>query len=473
MTFNPIISLFADNGDTVNAQKVTLKMTRMGIEADVHTYNLLLKAYARAGDIEGAEKIFETLARRWRPSTYTYNSMLYVYAKCHEVNKMLDTYRQAMKSFVTINEHSYSILMQLYSQRREWKTVESIFEMMHTNQVKPNVACWTILMQTYFYCHQPVEARKVLERMAQEMEPSPVTLSVLVNGCLQTEGIENAEVALNSALDRLRQREEEYEGDIGKMLADHNALADIAATSTHAYTDRLPVTIEDVLNMKRERRPTSLIPSSHMFTSLITAYSERGDFQKARETYRKLRQYRSPVTHAVYASLMTLYRYEQRFSAIETMWNALYESNSTILEDLDADLGPIPLPGPDLSDDSVLTIRGGLYYPELDIIMPADNSAFALSIYLDSLVKTHRYEDVEDLWRELHQKDHPFDIHNWNRYVVALVRSGDLVKACRVLQDQLIDANRESSIPQRRARDDPILNHNPSMLEPAERSLKR
>lgn len=432
-TFTPLLTYYAKRGDPEGAHKVASMMTQAKVKPVSHTYVSLLNAYAKAGDIVGAENIFNILKQKYRPDAYAYNALLYVYTKNNEMDKLLDTYKRMSKASVPANEYTYGILMYFYSRRKEVQSVEALFETMQSNTTTSNTICWTILLQTYFECDKPDEGRKTMERMIQAgLQPSNVTWGIMINGFLRANQLEIAESVLQNCIeDSIRSQDSNQ----------HRLLQD---TDIHANYDRtLPKTIEDVLEKASQRDyylKNDLSP--YLFTPIVEAYKKAGNFDQAKQILNNMFKLSVPITLPVYVSLMTIFLNESNHNAVESMWQGLYQRNSSpsILEHLDPIFEePIPVPNVEYNYTNLLTLDE---QDQVDTnklnksITSKQVSPFALSVYMDSLMSQSRYDDVETLWNELSQTDYQFDEHNWNRYICSLVEEGKLNEACQVIYKQ-------------------------------------
>lgn len=437
-TFGPLLSYYAKRGDPKGAHKVASMMTQAKVKPTSHTYAILLNSFARAGDMEGAENIFNILKQKYRPDSYAYNSMLYVYTKNNEMDKVLDTYKRMSKAYVPANEYTYGILMYFYSRRKEVRSVESLIKTMQANHLKPGAVCWTILMQTYFECKQFDEGRKVMEQMIDVgLEPSSESWSILINGCIQGGSLDYAESVLQQNIDRSL-----------KSLADihkQDLLKDAVGQPENTYEKSIPETIEDVLAKETADgnlyRPSSKL-SPYLFTPIIDAYGKAGEYDKAKLLFRKMCALSVPVTIPAYVTLMTIFQNDAKYDAVETMWQALYKpaNNTRKLENLDP-LFDKPIPVPDIEYDytNLLTLDGK-EDTKTRPITAKQVSPFALSVYMHSLMSQQRHDDIEALWKELLQEGYEFDEHNWNKYIVSLVEAGQYDEACQVVSQQFLSS---------------------------------
>ncbi|KAI8881560.1 TPR-like protein [Backusella circina FSU 941] len=438
--FAPLLQYYAKRGDTEGTHKVASLMTEAHTIPDVITYSILLDSYAKAGDVEGAENIFEIFKKRWNPNLYTYNSMLFVYSKKNDMDRLLVTYKHMTASHVLANEITYGILMQFYSRRKDLRAVESLLETMQKNGVAPSLTCWTILMQTYFEQGRGQDAKKVLEHIIQTgLEPSQVTLSILINSCIKSNQLSMAESIMQETIERTK----EY-----TKLPQHTLLSD-SFIDEYAYEENIPETIEDILSRDHPQHPTkTLVP--HLFTPLLTAYVEKGDFDLARNLYTTMKELNIQTNPYVYVTLMKMFRVEGDYDAVNTMWEAIQRPQ---ISNQSVDVGGLHIPLPQSENDhkSILTLKS----TELMGNNRKDEKSlsFALSIQIGSLVDQGKIDEIIALWKRLENEQFVFDEANWNRYISSLLELNRPELACEEAKRAFF-SDVSISIPTKRLRDE-------------------
>lgn len=436
-TFAPLLSYYANQGDTEGAHKVASMMTQANVKPSLQTYSSLLKAYAKAGDIEGAENIFNIYKQKYRPNAYVYNALLYVYTKKNEMDKVLDTYKRMSAAYVPANVYTYGILMNFYSKRKELKAVEALMETMQSNNITPSVTCWTILMQAYFECEKPDKGRRLIEQMIQAgLEPSNVSWAILISGCTKSNELEFAESILEEITERSR-----------RSLAPPMLLSDTNRLSEGAYAKVIPETIEDVLNKSQSFMQSRSATPSHLFTPIIEAYSKRGDFDKAKSVFKNMCDLKATVTVETYTMIMNMLKRENKFDAVESLWNALYKPSNeqTHVDNIDPLLPQVPLPAKTYRYTNLLTLDED-DADELTKVETNQVTPFALSIYIDTLMAQERADDIHALWQQLTSEDYRFDEQNWNRYITSLVTSGKLDEACTLAYREFFDSKSKQDV---------------------------
>ncbi|KAI8987221.1 hypothetical protein BDB01DRAFT_741193 [Pilobolus umbonatus] len=430
-TFNPLLSYFASNGDSKATFDVATMMNNADVTLDRFAYAILLESYAKNGDMSGAEEIFEMYKHKGPPNIYMYSSLLYVYSRNNELDKVLETYKRMSKGFVKANQYTYGILMHFYSRRKEIAAVEAIMETIRVNNIDPGVTCWTILMQTYFEANRLEDAKNVMNQIIQAgLEPSDHTLGIFMKGCIENGNIELADSVLQETIKNSQET----------MVNDYELLSNLNFKSETAYSTSLPVTVEDLLEDKKNLSAKKQL-SPYLFGTMLDAYIQTSNFSKAKELYKQMQNLSIEMTLPIYTTLMVLCKGESRHDTVEAMWKALhaYNPEQSTKEIIDPELGTIPLPNPISVYDNLLILDDDDNANKPVVRIQSSN--FALSIYLDMLQDKNRFNDIQNVWDDLTKEGYKFDESNWNRYITALLIMGDTSKACLLVHDRLLTAN--------------------------------
>lgn len=65
-------------------------MLRVGFQPDVVTYNIIINAFCKLGNLDCAIRILEQMCKeRQKPSTRTFTTIIYGYAKCGDMKMAL------------------------------------------------------------------------------------------------------------------------------------------------------------------------------------------------------------------------------------------------------------------------------------------------------------------------------------------------------------------------------------------------
>ncbi|RUS29922.1 hypothetical protein BC938DRAFT_480067 [Jimgerdemannia flammicorona] len=465
VTFSTLIALHADLCDVSGARAVARRMISTRVRPNQYVYAALMDAYARAGDVIGAERIFEEMFKTgWKPNKVVYNTLLGTYVRAGDMSRVLLVYRRMEKDpTIGFNAYTFAHLIEGFTRRGAMRAAEELLSSMPGVGIRPNMQCFTALMQGYVWRGELEGAQDVVKRMIGEgIRPGFRTYAVLVDayaraGELDTAarlvervGIEAAEAARNAVVEE-EIAEVERERERRRMQArswtwmwGEEEVAEVKGEA--AKTTATAETIEEILTRTYLHSPRTSVPPPHVFQPLLEAYVRMGMGAEARELLAGMCGLGVRLSSQVFVTLMNLYRREGNVAAVEAIWEALSGPTSGIVDDpstttkatLETDTIPIP-------DDPVLeglvphpTILRPYYRP------PAPPPNFALSVLVDTLSVAGRMRALDRLWKRLETMGYQFDVHNWNRLAVAMVRGGHVIEACQIASEKLL---REPSVP--------------------------
>lgn len=392
VTFSHILSIYAKKGDVSGGQQLLNKMINMDIRPNRYTFNTLMNLYSQAGDIESVERTFRELSTRYPPDLVSYNTLLQAYIRQNDLEKVLETYRRLGEAYHKADVHTFGHLMTAFASRNNVRGVEGVFNNMKQQDVEPNTVCWTILIQAYCRSGDIENARKALQQMVENnVAPNHTTLSILVDGCMQCGEVDTAKMIVDKVTqEALRER--------NSMVSD--------AEHDHVlggYVRQVPMLLEDLLDQQMEQVDMKQVtPLPHVYMPLANGLIDRGETGEAKKVFKQGLQVGLKMNMIMYVTLMKLYRAEGNVDVVKTLWHHIGHAEPLAIADFD-------------------TIEG---------VSEKNNTQFALSVLIDTLVEANAFEEIKIAWSDLEASKYLFDAHNYNRYVCALIKMGQLSDAC-------------------------------------------
>ncbi|KAI7870537.1 hypothetical protein BDF14DRAFT_1484607 [Spinellus fusiger] len=447
-SYTPFMMYYANKGEVKDCLAVAEIINKRNLQPDPHTLTILLKAYAVAYDIEGTEEMYRQFKKRWRPNIYVFNTLMYAYVIKDDLDMVLNTYKSMLQTNVKMSIESFGLLMYSYSRRGEPEAMEALMNTMKFHDLQPSLVCWNLLLQAYFTNEEPEKAKEVMNRMAKEgISHNHAILGTFVNGLVKSDNFDTAKSVVDSAIERAQQ----------STPTSSTHLVDLTFMSDAAYTDSIPLTIEDMLSSTTPTHKNSLTP--HLFTPLISGYIAQKRIEEAKGVYRQMCSLGVLPSIKTYISVMRIYLEAEDHNRLEILWNALLsQSNSepalssqpTCELDLDPALGPVYIPT--LGNKRVLShsdeedaLHSLLVSDPSEILVDERQwvPRFALSIYMKSLLLQNRTQEIDTLWKEFDAKGYLFDVHNWNTYVISLIQSKRFKEACQITKNRVLEASEE------------------------------
>ncbi|KAH8555131.1 hypothetical protein BGW37DRAFT_475851 [Umbelopsis sp. PMI_123] len=389
VTFSHILSIYAKNGDVDGGQQLLNKMLEMNIRPNRHTFNILMNLYSHAGDIESVERTFKDLSTRYPPDLISYNTLLQAYIRQNDLEQVLETYRRLTNAYHKADVHTFSHLMTAFASRNNIRGVEGVFNNMKEQNVQPDTVCWSILIQAYCRSGDMDSARKALQQMVESnVAPNHNTLAILVDGCIQSGEIDTAKIIVDKVTE--------------EAISEHNSLvSDVERGAIYGgYTGKVPLLMEDLLDQHyQEKHHDSPVP--HIYMPLVDGLIGLGKIEDAKKVFGQSLQIGLRMNMVMYVTLMKLYRAEGNVDMVKALWHHLGKAESFMLPD----------------------------FGKIDGITDT-NTQFALSVLIDTLLEVNAFDDIKTAWSDLEANQYLFDAHNYNRYVCALIKMGQVNDAC-------------------------------------------
>lgn len=165
------------------------------------SYMLLLCAYAKAGDIGKCEEFIDEMIKSgMKPDTYVMNSMLNLYGRYGQFEKMEQVWR-AMEDqpYAAADISTYNILINIYGRAGYFEKMEQLFHSLRDKDMKPDVVTWTSRLGAYSRKKQYKVCIEIFEQMIDAgCFPDGGTAKVLLSSCSTEEQIEQVTTILRT-----------------------------------------------------------------------------------------------------------------------------------------------------------------------------------------------------------------------------------------------------------------------------------
>ncbi|CAG8596438.1 10284_t:CDS:1 [Ambispora leptoticha] len=177
------------------------------------------------------------------------------------------------------------------------------------------------------------------------------------------------------------------------------------------------------------------------FTPLMDAYGKLGQSEEAKEVFVEMLSHGVQPEGYAYTILMDAYRYGGDYQAVWQVWQILRQAPEIGYLDIaesKSNLRNLKIKLKALEESNKRLIEGSEELEALPQQHPPRPPHHALSILIDVLITTQRFDIVEKEWQKLKSEGFPFDSDNLNAYSRALIYSGRIIEACEVIKRRLI-----------------------------------
>jgi pentatricopeptide repeat protein len=203
-SYNMLIDALARGGDMTRVARLFRDMCQKNIAPDLVTYSTVIKGYCVKGELEPAMQLFTLMRKRGiKPDGILFNSILDGCA--HKQMRTLTEQVLADMEEEGVNPSNFtlSILVKLYGRCGD---VDEAFDVVETYPKKYgfelNAQVYTCLMSACISNKQLSKALQVLEQMKMaSCSPDGKTYQTLLNGCLKHDELEHAAKIVDDLLD--------------------------------------------------------------------------------------------------------------------------------------------------------------------------------------------------------------------------------------------------------------------------------
>lgn len=205
VTYNTLIDAFARAGDMAAVGKVFTSMSARGVEPDLITYSTVIKGYCVRGDLEAGIRLLGRMRQKGiEPDAVLYNSLLDGCAH-QQLRKLTEKVLADMEGpgGIAPSNYTLSILVKLYGR---CKDMDKLFEVVESYPAeygfKLNAKVYTCLMSALISNGQLTQALEVFQKMKDAgSAPDAKTYQTILSGCLRQGSISSAVMLVNAALD--------------------------------------------------------------------------------------------------------------------------------------------------------------------------------------------------------------------------------------------------------------------------------
>ncbi|KAI0772134.1 hypothetical protein BD413DRAFT_474886 [Trametes elegans] len=392
--YTTLISTLAKRQDPQAAECIYKRAIEEGIVPDRQMITALMNAYAEAGSWHGVLRAFDYLTTDGRAgailTTEVLNTLMKAYvligAPFRLVAKLL---RQYHREGIQSDARTFALLMQSACDAGYMDIAEHVLKEMDRLAMEgqaalaPNVYVMTVLMRGYLLTGRRIKAKGVLDRMKERgIKPNAVTYAAIMQAYTQQrteQGVEVAEELLNSLVnDKLEEPWMQLEGGRAQAL-------------------------------------------ETVFQPLVYAYARRAEAAEVERIYQNLISSGGEPTLGIMTALLDVHRRQGDVGALRQTWLDVHRLGLEYSRRNDLLGGAPDAPN---APTSLQNHGRAMCVP--------------LSIYIDGLSAGGAHAEVARVWKALKDAGLPFDSHNWNHLVVALVRAGEPHRAFDVVENVIL-----------------------------------
>eukprot|EP00929_Paragymnodinium_shiwhaense_P001007 TRINITY_DN101219_c0_g1_i1.p1 TRINITY_DN101219_c0_g1~~TRINITY_DN101219_c0_g1_i1.p1 ORF type:complete len:613 (-),score=137.69 TRINITY_DN101219_c0_g1_i1:134-1822(-) len=195
VSYNLLIRAFAKRGDIAAAKQWLQRMRLSGIEASVCSYNTLLDASAKGKDAAACDAIlYKMLKDGPKPNVVSYATAIYAHSRLGHEDKAESWFRQMLDAGIEPDAVSYNSLIHACGVRGNARAAERWLEDMRSRGIEATVTTYTATIDACAKAGDVSRAEHWMEQMiACGVEPNVVSYSSLVDACVKASDLRRAE----------------------------------------------------------------------------------------------------------------------------------------------------------------------------------------------------------------------------------------------------------------------------------------
>ncbi|KAJ9110184.1 hypothetical protein QFC20_003036 [Naganishia adeliensis] len=420
--YNALFKAYTVGHDAVSAFRLLNRMQERSLTLDRFTYTTLMSMYVNQRNPTAVQRTFDQMQQKGIvPDQISYAILLNAYIEAGDWVKAASIWRSLPRAIQSDHNIANTLLKGMVILSAPYQEVYRLFLSAYVEPSKADQRAWTILIQSACDSGNLARARELYDDFKLLTRHSQPTLrldhylsSILVVGHIrygeivaakqihdemQREGVINTSVIYAAIIDAALQGLWPMPAFRAKELA-HRLLRESDALLCEPQHGRAQ-------------------PVENIIVPLMRSAIHDRDTEEAERLFELAAEKGGQPSIALHSMLLDAYRQAGEYDRVQHVWNAIFAS---VVEEKAA---RSRLDGSDktLASDRRLCIP--------------------LSIYIDAMSSARRGEDIRGVWADMRKHGFGFDAHNWNHFAVALVRTGDVLKAFDIVENVLIRRQEE------------------------------
>ncbi|XP_078444022.1 tetratricopeptide repeat (TPR)-like superfamily protein [Wolffia australiana] len=188
VTVNVMIDVYCRSGLLVKARKVLAMARKQGL-ADAISFNTIIAAYGRAGEVKRMQHMVrQMVAAGISVSLEAYNTMLDAYGKADMAEEFKDVMKKMKEMSCSSDHYTYNILINIYGRKGWIEEVGGVLSELRERGMEPDLYGYNTLIKAYGVAGMVEEAVGVVREMRERgVSPDRVTFSSLVSALQRNE----------------------------------------------------------------------------------------------------------------------------------------------------------------------------------------------------------------------------------------------------------------------------------------------
>ncbi|KAI9104635.1 hypothetical protein DFS34DRAFT_589760 [Phlyctochytrium arcticum] len=173
-------------------KEVLAVMRQLGLQVTTDSYNVLIEAYARQGDVAGSRIALGHLVEEGlKPDLRTYNLYMQMYVRGNNLPSTIKFFDRMTEEGVVPDAETYNILLRGCGHEKLFERAEKYFEEMKAQGIEANVRTYNILIGMFTRSGDLPAAEKWYEELKRSgLQPDTHVYATLMSGYARTADVE-------------------------------------------------------------------------------------------------------------------------------------------------------------------------------------------------------------------------------------------------------------------------------------------
>ncbi|XP_073280297.1 pentatricopeptide repeat-containing protein At4g39620, chloroplastic-like [Primulina huaijiensis] len=206
--YSKLISVMGKKGQTRMAMWLFSEMRNSGCKPDSSVYNSLITAHLHSRDkskaLAKALMYFDKMKgmERCKPTVVTYNILLRAFAQARNIDQVNNLFKDLSESIVTPDIFTFNGVMDAYGKNGMIREMELVLSRMKSNQTKPDIITYNLLIDSYGRKQEFDKMEQVFKSLTHSKEkPTLPTFNSMITNYGKARLRERAEFVLQKMND--------------------------------------------------------------------------------------------------------------------------------------------------------------------------------------------------------------------------------------------------------------------------------
>ena len=316
---------------------------KTSLVGDILIANSLIDMYAKGGNLEAAQSIFDVMLQR---DVYSWNSIIGGYCQAGFCGKAHELFMKMQESDSPPNVVTWNVMITGFMQNGDEDEALNLFQRIENDgKIKPNVASWNSLISGFLQNRQKDKALQIFRRMQfSNMAPNLVTVLTILPACTNLVAAKKVKEIHCCAT----RRNLVSELSVSNTFIDSYAKSGNIMYSRKVFDGLSPKDIiswnsllsgyvlhgcsESALDLFDQMRKDGVHPNRVTLTSIISAYSHAGMVDEGKHAFSNIsEEYQIRLDLEHYSAMVYLLgRSGKLAKALEFIQNMPVEPNSSV-----------------------------------------------------------------------------------------------------------------------------------------------